>query len=489
MARTLLTLAVIGLLVSPATAQTYDALSPDTREFVKVHGPVLALTHVNLIDGTGGPPARDQTIVIADGRIQAVGRARDVAIPSGAAVHDLTGHTVIPGIVGMHNHTFYLASRGTRNERTTQMNVSAPRLYLANGVTTIRTTGSISPYNELNVKRAIDTGEAPGPRMYVTGPYLDGVGAPVSRYQPESEEDARRVVRYWAEEGVSWFKAYASISRAVLGAAIDEAHRLGIKVTGHLCSVSFREAVALGIDNLEHGLFASSDFETDKPSDKCPAGYIGRLAEVDVGGEEAAALIRDLVESGVAMTSTLAAYEFLFVPGSQPVEQRVLDVMAPDVRAAYVASAEAIKEQARAYRDSPEFDEAHPWPYAEVFTKAQEFERLFVAQGGLLGAGTDPCCPVLPGFGDQRNVELLTDAGFSPSMVIQIMTVNGAKILDADDKFGTVTAGKLADLVVIDGDLVRDPALIRNVTIVFKDGVGYDPEKLIESVRGIVGLR
>ena len=258
MPRNLLTLAAIGLIVGPATAQTYDALSRETREFVKVHGPVLALTHVNLIDGTGGPPARDQTIVIADGRIQAVGRARDVAIPLGAAVHDLTGHTVIPGIVGMHNHTFYLASRGTRNERATQMNVSAPRLYLANGVTTVRTTGSISPYQELNVKRAIDTGEAPGPRMYVTGPYLDGAGAPVSSYQPSSPDDARRVVRYWAEEGVSWFKAYASISRAVLGAAIDEAHRLGIKVTGHLCSVSFREAVALGIDNLEHAPSACS---------------------------------------------------------------------------------------------------------------------------------------------------------------------------------------------------------------------------------------
>ena len=290
-------IALPGVGLHPAMSQSYAALTPAVRDFISVSRPVLALTHVQLIDGTGAEPVRNQTIVIADGRVRAVGTTGDVAIPAGAEVLDLTGHTVIPGLVGMHNHTFYRGVRGTAGETTAQLDVSSPRLYLANGVTTIRTTGSISPYSELNVKHQIDAGEAPGPRMYVTGPYFDGEGAPVSRYQPASPEDAKRVVRYWVEEGVTWFKAYANIKGENLKAIIDEAHRLGAKVTGHLCSVTFGEAMELEIDNLEHGFLTASDFEADKPQDVCPPGFIQRLADVDVEGQEAQDLIQDLVRS------------------------------------------------------------------------------------------------------------------------------------------------------------------------------------------------
>ena len=482
-------LATLGLGIGPAIAQTYDVLTPQVREFVSVGGPLIALTHVQLIDGTGAPPSMDQTIVIADGRVQTVGPTGDLTIPSGADVRDLTGHTVIPGIVGMHNHTFYRGVRGTPGETTAQLDVSAPRLYLANGVTTIRTTGSISPYSELNVKHQIDSGEAPGPRMYVTGPYFDGEGAPVSRYQPASPEDAKRVVRYWVEEGVTWFKAYANIKGENLKAIIDEAHRLGAKVTGHLCSVTFGEAMELEIDNLEHGFLTASDFEADKPQDVCPPGFIQRLADVDVEGVEAQDLIQDLVRSGTPITSTLAAYEFGFVPGGRPIEERVLEMMPSELSEWYVVAHEALVEREREFRADPDIGEYDPWPFAQVFWNAQAFERSFVEQGGLLVAGTDPCCPVLPGFGDQRNFELLSASGFSPSQVVQIMSANGAIVLDGQDSFGTVTPGKLADLLVIEGDLTSDPVVIQNVRIVFKEGVGYDPEKLLDSVRGTVGLR
>ncbi len=484
-----LSLVTPGVGVRLVAAQTYDALTPEVREFVSVSAPLLALTNVQVIDGTGADPVGSQTIVIADGRIQAVGTTGDLAIPSGAEVHDLTGHTVIPGLVGMHNHTFYLGVRGTAGETAAQLDVSSPRLYLANGVTTVRTTGSTSPYDELNVKHAIDSGEAPGPRMYVTGPYMDGEGAPLSSYQPSSAEDAKRVVRYWVEEGVTWFKAYANIRGENLKAIIDEAHRLGAKVTGHLCSVTFGEAMELEIDNLEHGFLTASDFEADKPLDVCPAGFIGRLADVDVEGEAAQDLIRDLVRSGTPITSTLAAYEFLFVPGGRPLEERVLEMMPPELSEWYVLAHEALIEREREFRADPDVDENDPWPFAQVFWNAQAFERSFVDQGGVLVAGTDPCCPVLPGFGDQRNFQLLSASGFSPSQVVQIMSANGAGVLDARDSFGTVTPGKLADLVVIEGDLTSDPVVIRNVRIVFKEGVGYDPEKLLESVRGTVGRR
>ncbi|HXE57873.1 MAG TPA: amidohydrolase family protein [Gemmatimonadales bacterium] len=450
-----------------------SSLAPAVRQFVSVEAPVVALTHVRVVDGTGAPPAEDQTIVIEGGKLAAVGPSGSVRPPAGARVLDLAGHTVLPGFVGLHNHTFY-----TTSARSIQLNVSAPRLYLASGVTTIRTTGSASPYSEINLKRAIEKGQAPGPRMFITGPYLTGEVGGGHMHQVLDPETARRVVAYWAEEGATWLKFYTTISRDALRAAIDEAHKRGLKVTGHLCSVSFREAVALGIDNLEHGLFVNTDYDPEKRPDLCPPNSMAKLADLDLSSEPVRTTIRDMTARGVAMTSTLAVYE-LFVPNRPPLEQRVLDAMSPEVRTEYLTSRARLAEPG-AFAISP-----------EVFRKAQQFEVEFVRAGGLLAAGVDPTGNggALPGFGDQRNYELLIEAGFTPVEAIRIMTANGAKVLGQEQRFGTVTRGKLADLVVIKGDPIARPAEIRNVTLVFRDGVGYDPAKLIESVRGTVGLR
>jgi hypothetical protein len=277
---------------------------------------------------------------------------------------------------------------------------------------------------------------------------------------------------------VTWLKFYTDVSRDVLGAAIKQAHKRGVKVTGHLCSVSFREAVALGIDNLEHGLFVNTDFDPEKQPDLCPPDAMVKLASLDTRGDAAKTTIREMVSHNVPMTSTLPVFE-LFVPNRPPLEPRVLDAMAPDVRSEYLTSRARIA-QPGAFAISP-----------EVFGKAQEFELEFVRAGGLLAAGVDPTGNggALPGFGDQRNYELLIEAGFTPVEAIKIMTLNGATVLGEDKRLGSVTQGKLADLVVIKGDPIARPAEIRNLAIVFKDGVGYNPAKLIEACRGLVGIR
>jgi imidazolonepropionase-like amidohydrolase len=462
--------------VSPAVVQAQapaSSLSADVREYVSVDAPVVALTHVRVVDGTGAAPADDQTVLIENGRIAAVGASGDVSIPAGAEVLDLRGHTVIPGIVGMHNHTFY-----TTANRASQISYSAPRLYLASGVTTVRTTGSYHPYSEISMKRLIETGQAPGPRMHITGPYLTGPGTDSYMTEAATAEDARRIVGYWAEEGATWFKAYTRISREALGAAIDEAHSRGLKFTGHLCSVSFREAVALGIDNLEHGLFTNSDYAEGKQPDACPSTLRDRMATLDLQGDEVQATFRSMIDNDVAMTSTLAVYELIY-PNRPPLEDRVLDALAPEMREDYLATRAQIAATAA----------ESEWP--AIFHRAQAFEKAFVDAGGLLAAGVDPTGigGALPGYGDQRNYELLIEAGFTPVETIEIMTANGARILGVFDDLGTVTAGKLADLVVIDGDPIANPAEIRNVSMVFKDGVGYDSAMLIESVQGIVGVR
>lgn len=461
-----------ALATAPLAAQSpADQLTDAMREFVSVSAPTVALTNVRVIDGTGAPAVEGRTILIRDGRIAAVGAAGEVQLPADAEVIELDGHTVIPGLVGMHNHTFY-----TTSTRTAQLNVSAPRLYLASGVTTIRTTGSYQPYEELNLKRAVEAGRAVGPRMHVAGPYLTG---PTDGYMTgiSTADEARRVVGYWAEEGATWFKAYTRISREALGAAVQEAQRRGLKFTGHLCSVSFEEAVELGMDNVEHGFFVNSDWDPEKEPDQCPVGMRNRLADVDIEGPGVRNTIRTMVESGMPMTSTLAVYE-LTVPNRPPLEQRTLDVLSPEMREEYLATREAIARNA---------DESVS---GAIFQKALAFEKAFHDAGGVLASGVDPTGigGALPGFGDQRNYELHLEAGFTPQEAIRVMTLNGAIILGEDDQYGSIEAGKLADLVVIQGDPAARPAEIRNVEIVFKEGVGYDPARLIDSVRGRVGV-
>lgn len=465
--------ALFVLIPAVLLSQPADRLTDQVRQYVAVAEPVVALTNVRVVDGTGAAPVEGQTIVIQNGRIASVSAAADAKVPPGARVMDLAGHTVIPGLVGMHNHTFY-----TTRGRSVQLQFSAPRLYLGTGLTTIRTTGGTSPYHEINMKRGIERGEIPGPRMHLTGPYLTGPGGAATMAQIGNVEQARRIVNYWADEGVTWFKAYTDISRESLAAAIRAAHARGLKFTGHLCSVSFREAVALGIDNLEHGLFTNSDYVPNREPDHCPSDMRDSLLKVAIDGPEVTQTIAEMVKSKVAMSSTLAVYELSF-PNRPPLEDRVLDALSPEAREEYLS---ARKEFAARAGEST---------MPELFRRAQAFERAFVKAGGLLGSGVDPTGVggALPGFGDQRNFELLIEAGFTPVEAIRIMTLNGATILGVDKDLGSVAAGKLADLVVIRGNPIATPGDIRQVTLVFKDGVGYDSPKLIQSVKGLVGIR
>ena len=471
---------IVGALTFIAGAQTLRAqapvqLSQQVRNFVSVDHPVVALTNVTIIDGTGAAPRTGQTIVLQNGAIAQVGASATVRVPSGAHVIDLAGHTVIPGLVGIHDHLFYTAAGG----RAVQMSYTGPKLYLGSGVTTIRTTGGRSPYAEINTKAMIDAGKTAGPRVHLTAPYITGSedGSAGSMAAVTTPEAARRFVAYWASEGMGWLKAYADISRAALGAAIDEAHKRGLKVTGHLCSVSYKEAVALGIDNLEHGLMASSDFAANKVADRCPVDNVASLGAMDPNGSSAQQVIRAMVDKKVSMTSTLAVYE-PFVPKRPTKDERMLELMAPDVRESYMRMRDQIDNSTNSQYT------------VEVLHKAMAFERAFVAAGGLLAAGVDPTGigGALAGFGDQRNYELLIEAGFTPPQVVQIMSLNGAKVLGVADKLGTIAVGKRADLVVLRGDLGATPSVIRNVVTVFKDGVGYDSKKLIEAVRGRVGI-
>ena len=468
-----------------AQAQNSDGVAP----FVTVNAPVFVVNHVRVIDGTGAAPQEDHAIVVANGKIQAMGPAATVQVPSGAQRFDRAGYTIIPGLVGMHDHLYYTDSisvqRGADGKigepglYVAEIPYTAPRLYLAAGVTTIRTTGSLEPYADLKVKHRIDAKLMPGPKIDATAPYLEGAPTVFAQmHELTGPDDARRLVDYWAAEGMTSYKAYMNITREELAAAIQQAHEHKFKLTGHLCSVTWHEAIAMGIDDLEHGpVFSDTDFVADKKPDVCPQVTAARdtWTKLDVNGPQVQALIHDLVTHHVAVTSTLPVFE-AYVPGRPKVQQRVLDAMSSESAQSYLIA------RARVAMNTP---------MTALFKKEMEFELAFAKAGGLLLAGPDPTGngATLPGFGDQREIELLVEAGFTPVEAIQIGTSNGAVYLGGQDRIGTLAAGKDADFVLVKGDPSKKIEDIENVETVFKDGVGYDSNKLIDSVRGQVGIR
>src|ERR1700740_968592 len=190
-------LLLVGITVGSA-GSVVQGPGAERQQFVRVEAPVIVLTHVRVIDGTGASPAEDQTIVIRDGKIQSIGTSTPSGLPAKAETVDLRGYTALPGLVGMHNHMFF--PMGGSPPMYSNMGISFPRLYLALGVTTIRTTGSVQPYLDLEIKKLIDSGRMIGPKMHITAPYLEGVGSftPVMHTLRDAE-DARKMVSFWAD--------------------------------------------------------------------------------------------------------------------------------------------------------------------------------------------------------------------------------------------------------------------------------------------------
>ena len=472
---------------APAPAASPPALGPAVKAVLRYEATRFVITHVRILDGTGRAAVEDRNVSLEGGRIAAIGPGADVAPAAATVLVDGRGRTLLPGLVGMHDHMYYIArpdlDAGGHSDPplvVPQMSYSSPRLYLAAGVTTVRTTGSVEGYADLNLRALIDSGQVPGPHLDVTAPYLQGKSDLfMQMYQLRDAADARRFVAFWADAGATSFKAYMHISRAELGAAIQAAHARGLKVTGHLCSVTYPEAIALGIDDLEHGFMVDTQGAPGKQPDVCPMDQSSSFVErVEPGGPEATALLRSLVEHHVAVTSTLPVFEHA-IPNRPPLDARAMEVLTAEARTAYLYARNlraALPPEAAARA-------------LATFRKEQRLERDFVEAGGLLLAGPDPTGNggTIPGFADHREVELLVEAGFTPPAAVRIATLNGAIYLGRAREIGSVEAGKAADLLLVRGDPSTRISDLRQVELVWKDGVAYDPARLLESVRGRYG--
>ncbi|SDS34949.1 amidohydrolase family protein [Opitutus sp. GAS368] len=467
------------LLITAGLLGTAHLAAQQPDPMIAVRAPVVALTHARVIDGRGHAPIENQTLILRDGRIAALTPDAAAQIPTGATVLDLTGKTVLPGLVMVHEHLYYSSIvRGPLH--INEMEFSFPRLYLAAGVTSARTTGSIEPYTDLQVKDNIDAGTTPGPKLHLTAPYFDGPETGIAQlHGVKDAASAVRMVNYWADEGFTSVKVYINLPHDIMAATIDAAHKRGMQVTGHIGKVGYREAAGLGIDNLEHGFMAMSDFVPNrKEGDPSNAVYNYRsLENLDADAPAVTDLIQLLLSKHVAVTSTLAIFE-TFTPGRRVCSQAELDTLAPPLRESYLTRWSAINIQ-----NNPTSKAA--------FAKDMKLEAKFFRAGGLLVAGTDPTgyggC--MAGYGNWRAIELLVEAGLTPVEAIQVATFNGARLLGIDASTGSIEAGKAADLIVVNGDPSKTISDIRKTEIVFKDGTGYDSKKLFDAVKGLVGIQ
>ena len=468
--RVFVTLALIaaGAVLLSAQLPFSDAV----RGFIKVDAPVVVLANVRVIDGTGGPARANQTIVIKGGNIDAISDAGKVTPPAGATTLDLAGRSVIPGLVMVHEHLYYPAGPGVYG----QLGESFIRLYLAGGVTTMRTGGNVNGFMDMKLKRAIDAGQKAGPAIDATAPYLNGANTFSQMRDLKGPDDVRRQVAYWADEGATSFKAYMQISREELRAAVDEVHKRGLKITGHLCSVTYAEAADLGIDNLEHGFMAATDFVSDKQPDVCPGQGRGQqtVAALDENGEPFKALVRKLVDRQVALTSTLTVFETLHAWATG----------AAGPRGVAAAAQGTVSRGARAHCAQSEID------LHDALSEGAGARARFRAgrRHAHRRYRSDRRWRRRARLCQSTAARVARRGGLQPTEAIAIGTANGARYLGRDARIGTIVVGKQADLVVLNGDPSANIADVRNVEIVFKQGVGFDPAKLLDSVRGKAGL-
>jgi enamidase len=433
------------------------------QAFPVAEGESIALINGRVIDGTGAPAWLDWTVLIQGTRIVAAGP--DILIPEDARRVDLTGQTLLPGMFDMHGHLY-----AYNGDNLSMQYTAYPRLYLAGGVTTIFTAGDLDPGGAFTLRERIANGEEVGPHILVAGPYFSGGEAPGWMTVAQTPEKMLAYYQEW-HENIDGVKVYTGIPEDQFTALLSAAHADGLFVTGHLESISGMQAIKLGIDGIEHGLFSMSEFFPKTKSASFLAQYCA-ISQLDVTSPDVTAIVEAIVKQGTYIDPTIVVFQ-PELPDFQPLVEDWEKYLDADIRL-------RLRSKIRVM--------VQPTCLHDALEKQSQFVKAIHDRGGLIVTGTDPVIPILlPGYSLHRELQNLVDAGLSPLEAIQAATLNAAIITRLDSEKGTIAAGKIADLVVVEGNPDEDITAIGNTRMVFKNGVPYLPEALRKSVEGQIG--
>jgi imidazolonepropionase-like amidohydrolase len=424
---------------------------------------LTALVGATLIDGRGGTPLDDAVVTIRGDRIESVGARDSIDVEPGADVVDMTGRFLLPGLIDVHVHYFEWMGE----------------LFLAHGVTTVKDVGNDIAWIA-STRDEVEAGRANGPRIYFTG---NGLDIPPPRRDHfigiESEQMARRVVNILHEGGAMAIKVREMMPVEVLRPIVDEAHKLGLKVTGHLRAMRAGDAAEAGIDGLEHasGIVQSTldpwlriDLDTLEATDIYAKYVAERKAYSLISRPRGEALIADLARRDVALIPTMSGWWRM---ATERIEQfRSEDaVLAADPSLAYVPEqALSIWRTSRLYdiTDADDLVQLHVG-----YDIIRHLLRRHHELGGRVLAGSDTYLSI-PGLSLQRELLFLVDTGFSPLEAIRMATLDNAEFMGVADKLGSVEPGKLADLIVLDADPLASIDNIASVSAVYRGGDRVD---------------
>jgi len=417
----------------------------------------VAITNANVFDSATGQSAPGSTVLIDGNRIRTVGKDGAVTIPSQAERIDAGGKTLLPGLWDMHVH----------------MGPTDGMLHMAAGVTSVR---DLANDNDalLQMKREIDSGTAIGPRITMRG-FMDGRGPYTgpTKVFVDTEAEARSAIDNYAKLGYEGIKVYSSIKPELVPTIIKLAHEKGLRVSGHVPAfMTARQFVEAGADEIQHINMLFLNFFFDEVKDtRTPARFIAvaeRGATLDLNSLPVQAFLRLLKDHNTVIDPTLTAFEGMFVdrPGKMSVSYAAIaDRLPPQVRREFLAGGLPV----------PQGKDAR---YHESQLATLRMTKLLYDSGIPIVAGTDG----LPGFTLHRELELYAQAGISPPEVLRIATLGAARVAHKDKELGSITPGKLADLVLIDGDPAKRISDVRRTALVIKDGALYEPAALYKAL-------
>jgi len=454
------------LLLTMVFSQTVTAQQRYATHRIRPSGEHLLFKVKALINPATGTSIDDAIVETNGGRILRVGHSGDFEVPANLKVMDFGDKYVIPGLIDTHGHLYW----GVTHVQTTIPALAV--FYLAAGVTSIGDPGSMDPGSDLALRNRIDSGVFPGPRYYLAGEYLDMAPLIVPWMNPvATAEEARLKVDLWASQGATAIKLYANMHGEVMQAAIEEAHAHGMRVWAHIGTVSYHEAIEMGVDQIFHGVLTMSDTRAAGATQADYKNWSVGTGKLD--------LTRPEIKEDFKMA---AAGKVVFTPTAVVMEP-------PDLVKNHMS------EQMKYYSPQAwdriqklgEDPRMKSFMNPEAVQKNREFIRRAHEAGCMLATGTDlVLVSILPGFSLWREMEIFAEAGLKPMEVLKAATVNGAYAIGRSDQLGTVEPGKLADFVVLTADPRIDISNVRSVYRVVKGGVLYDPQELLQPMAGAI---